>query len=133
MGDGAAFCPVCGASAGAAPEAIRPDPAPVGRTSAEDGRRSARLREAREQEEKATCFEDKDPSLAAALYRGAIIHYLDVCDDALEDEEVRSHLLFVFDRLTVMLTRCGQPDEALEEIDCASSLGLLDCQDSAVR
>jgi hypothetical protein len=33
----------------------------------------------------------------------------------------------------VVLKRAGLSAEALEEIDCAASLGLLDCQDQGIK
>ena len=42
-------------------------------------------------------------------------------------------LLLSFDRLSLLLKRAGLPAEALEEIDCAASLGLLDCRDHGIK
>ena len=46
---------------------------------------------------------------------------------------MRHDLLLIFDRLSLLLKRHGLPVEALEEIECAASLGLLDCQDYGVK
>ena len=53
--------------------------------------------------------------------------------EPLDHEGVRRDLLQIFDRLSVVLKRAGLPEEALEEIDCAASLGLLECQDQGIK
>jgi hypothetical protein len=67
------------------------------------------------------------------LYRDSILNYLEAAADPLDQERVRHDLLVIFDRLSLVLKRGGQPQEALEEIDSAASLGLLDCQDHGVK
>ncbi len=78
-------------------------------------------------------LEKTEPLRSAALYREAIIGLLESAADPLDHEGVRRDLLQIFDRLSVVLKRAGLPGEALEEIDCAASLGLLDCQDQGIK
>ena len=78
-------------------------------------------------------LEKTDPARSAALYREAILGLLEAAADPLEHEGMRRDLLQIFDRLSVVLKREGLPDEALEEIDCAASLGLLECQDYGIK
>ena len=70
--------------------------------------------------------EKSDPQGAVAFYRQAIVEYLESCAAPLERQDVVGHLVFIFDRLSLVLKRSGERDEALEEIDSAASLGLLD-------
>ncbi len=81
----------------------------------------------------ASQHEKSDPGRAAALYRDAILLLLESAADPLDHKGVRHDLLFIFDRLSLLLKRQGLPIEALEEIECAASLGLLDCQDYGVK
>ncbi len=46
---------------------------------------------------------------------------------------MRRDLLFIFDRLSLVLKRSGSRKEALEEIESAVSLGLLDCRDYGIK
>jgi len=92
-----------------------------------------RLREAAEWVRTAKSLEKTDPARAVALYREAILRYLEVAEDPLERDIVRRDLLSVFNRLSIALKRLGQEDEALEEIECAASLGLLDCDDPGTK
>jgi hypothetical protein len=78
-------------------------------------------------------YEKSDPGRAAALYRDAILLLLESAADPLDHKGVRHDLLLIFDRLSLLLKRQGLPVEALEEIECAESLGLLDCQDYGVK
>ncbi len=77
--------------------------------------------------------EKSDPRRAAELYRDAILLLLESAADPLDHKGVRHDLLFIFDRLSLLLKRQGPPIEALEEIECAASLGLLDCRDYGVK
>ncbi len=74
------------------------------------------------------CERDEAPR-AAEIYRTAIIAYLEVTDDPLGSEEARRGLMRSFDRLSLVLQRAGLGSEALEQIEMAASLGLLDCRD----
>ena len=67
------------------------------------------------------------------LYRESALRLLEAAADPLDHESVRHHLLVIFDRLSLLLKREGQPEEALEEIESAALLGLLDCQDHGIK
>ena len=82
---------------------------------------------------KAGDIEKADPERAVALYRESILGFLEAAADPLDQEAVRHDLLLVFDRLSLVLKREGQAEEALEEIDSAASLGLLDCRDHGIK
>jgi hypothetical protein len=73
--------------------------------------------------------ERDDPPRAAESYRTAILAYLEVTDDPLGSEEARRGLMRSFDRLSLVLQRAGLGSEALEQIELAASLGLLDSRD----
>lgn len=83
--------------------------------------------------EEARRCEKTDATRAAALYRQAIGQFLELSEDPLDSPYVRSQVLSVFDRLSLVLMRSGLQNEALEEIDSAAWLGLLDCQDIGVK
>lgn len=91
------------------------------------------LYEALEPMQEAYPCEKTDPGKAAALYRESIVRLLDVGEDPLGRGDVRRNLLFIVDRLSIVLKKDGLPAEALEEIDSAASLGLLDCQDDGAK
>lgn len=78
-------------------------------------------------------LETTDPAKAVTLYRDSALRLLEAAADPLDHESVRHDLLVIFDRLSLILKRHGQPEEALEEIDSAASLGLLDCQDHGIK
>jgi len=136
IGDTAAFCPVCCTpvgSNGASPPA-KPLPAqPAFRSLCGQDELSRHLYDAAEQMHKANHCEKTDLTSAAALYRDAIVRFLDSTEDPLDREEVRRDLLFIFDRLSLVLKRNGLHKEALEEIESAVSLGLLDCRDYGIK
>ena len=69
--------------------------------------------------------ERSDPARAAALYRQAIVDCLEA-DEALQSKAGRRDVQRLFDRLSLVLKRDGRIDEALEEIDAAAYLGLLE-------
>ena len=94
---------------------------------------SRRVRDAALPMREAGDVEKTDPERAVALYRESILRFLEAAADPLDQETVRHDLLVVFDRLSLVLKRQGQPEEALEEIDSAASLGLLDCRDRGVK
>jgi HD-GYP domain-containing protein (c-di-GMP phosphodiesterase class II) len=150
IGDAATFCMVCGTRVERSPSATsatlassapqsgwsrneravaRDGPAAAG----PDGAPSRRLREAALPMHAAGELETTDPARAVALYRESILRCLEAADDPLDDEGARHDLLVSFDRLSLVLKREGQPEEALEEIDSAASLGLLDCQDQGIK
>jgi hypothetical protein len=151
IGDAATFCTVCGARAGSpagtppvAPETrvaqsgtSVSDPSAGGGHDGPSAERedspSRRLREASHPMREARACETTDPARATALYREAILALLEGAADPLDRESVRHDLLVIFDRLSLVLKREGLPEEALEEVDCAASLGLLDCRDHGVK
>jgi hypothetical protein len=158
MGDSATFCMVCGARVDPATRAnvVTPDEsltqslapsAPksdtgageqaVGRdVAAEDApgdAASRRLRDAALPMHEAGDLEKTDPERAVTLYRESILRFLEATADPLDHGLVRHDLLVAFDRLSLVLKREGQPEEALEEIESAASLGLLDCQDHGIK
>jgi len=77
--------------------------------------------------------EKTDPGRAVALYRQAIVDYLGCDDDPLALPGVGGRLVFVFNRLSLALKRSDLQGEALEEIDSAAALGLLDRDDFGAR
>ena len=151
IGDAATFCTVCGARA-ASPTAGAASATPDSRVAQDGGNGidravgqddrasrgqedapSRRLREAALPMHEARDCETTDPAKAVALYRQAILALLEAASDPLDREAVRHDLLVIFDRLSLVLKREGRPKEALEEIDCAASLGLLDCRDQGIK
>jgi hypothetical protein len=79
-----------------------------------------------ELEAEARASEKTDPARAAALYRQAIVTSLEASDDPLAERSARRDVQRMFDRLSLVLKRSGLLDEALEEIDTAAYLGLVD-------
>jgi tetratricopeptide (TPR) repeat protein len=73
--------------------------------------------------------EKTDPSDAAALYRRAIEILFEARDVALEERRVLHELPAAFNRLTIVLKDMGRDAEALDEVERAASLGLLDRAD----
>ena len=151
IGETATFCAVCGARADpvtGAGEATAPE-APAAQAarsadaevSGEDERASRggedapsrRRREAALPVVEAGRHEKTDGARSVALYREAILGLLEASADPLDHEGVRHDLLLSFDRMSLVLKREGLPAEALEEIDCAASLGLLDCHDYGIK
>ena len=94
---------------------------------------SRRVRDAALPMHEAGDLEKTDPERAVTLYRESILRFLEAAADPLDQEPVRHDLLVIFDRLSLVLKREGQPEEALEEIDSAASLGLLDCRDHGIK
>jgi hypothetical protein len=68
-----------------------------------------------------------------ALYRQSIHRFLDLDEGMLDSAQARRALLFVFDRLSDLLQSGGQHEEALEAVEWATSLGLLDDDDVATK
>jgi hypothetical protein len=151
IGDMATFCAVCGALVAppatadgiSAPETngAQADMYVIAQVVGQDrhGARgpedapSRRRRQASPAMLEAGRHEKKDAARSAALYREAALGLLEASADPLDHGDVRHDLLLIFDRLSLVLKREGLPAEALEEIDCAASLGLLDCQDYGVK
>ena len=127
----ATFCPVCGALADPEniPPTARADEAPSagsGETSVPDETTPTAALTASDLESAARECEKADPSRAAALYRQAVVAYLESSDDPLASPSARRDVQRVFDRLSLVLKRVGLLREALEEIDSAAYLGLVD-------
>jgi hypothetical protein len=102
-------------------------------TTAPEDAASRRRRGAALPAHEAGQYEKSDPGRAASLYRDAILLLLESAAEPLDHKGVRHDLLLIFDRLSLLLKRQGLPAEALEEIESAASLGLLDCQDYGVK
>ena len=141
IGDTATFCPVCGTNADPgetlptttpppvsvpSDQAIEADAVEVRSKSAEAPRG---VLVASDHEAEARRCEKTDAPRAAALYRQAIVEYLESGEDPLGSQVVRRDLQRIFDRLSLVLKRSGLIDEALEEIDSAAYLGLVDDED----
>ena len=150
IGDRATFCPVCGAGADPPASTAPEEPAapvvggprsvpaqlvvPAERAApGSEGGPSRRLSRASRARREAGQREKTDPARAAALYREALLRLLDAAADPLARPDVRHDLLLVFDRLSLVLKGEGLAAEALEEIESAASLGLLDCQDRGIK
>lgn len=150
IGTTSTFCAVCGARAelptndaasdsqsGVSPVEPSPNPPAVAVRAREardpDEALLRRVHEAAATAHEAGECEQTEPARAAQLYREAIVRLLEVTDDPLGRDDVRRDLLRIFDRLSLVLKRIGQPEEALEEVDSAASLGLLACQDHGIK
>ncbi len=135
IGDTATFCPVCGALAD--PDPVRPEavlqpvaprpaaPMPEPKAPAPEPTAPA-SEQPLDLATKARACEKADPARAATLYRQAIVERLDSSDDLLTDRSLRRDVQHHFDRLSLVLKREGRLEEALEEIDAAAYLGLVD-------
>jgi hypothetical protein len=150
IGDAATFCPVCGTPAASPVSVVSAPPEPGAAQSGTSGdgqvvgqedraspgggqAPSRRLDETLPPMMEARHSEKTDPARAAALYREAILGLLEAAADPLDREDVRHDLLAAFDRLSLVLKREGLPAEALEEVECAASLGLLECRDRGIK
>lgn len=145
IGDTATFCPVCGAVADPGVTSPTTTPPPASEASdqaAEASPEAMPIRNAEasrgvlvasDLESQARSCEKTDPPRAAALYRLAIVEYLESSDDAMDDLSVRRHMQRIFDRLSLVLKRSGLIDEALEEIESAAYLGLVDGEDRGTK
>jgi hypothetical protein len=161
IGQRATYCPVCGASVGPGDAALAVDletTSPASFTLADDpgpclddlsataqaGDESPQQLRGR-QDEASSCesavlrareagrCEKADATRAAVLYRQAIVEFLESSEDPLDSPYVRGQVLTAFDRLSLVLKRSDLKAEALEEIDSAASLGLLDRQDTGTK
>jgi hypothetical protein len=105
--------------------APEPEPIPEAEPEAPAPEPSVAL-SAAELEAQARASEKTDSARAAALYRQAIVTSLEKSDDPLTSRSARRDVQRLFDRLSIVLKRAGSLDEALEEIDTAAYLGLVD-------
>lgn len=129
ISDTATFCPVCCTlvdAPDAAPEVATDVVPDVAQAPPLTPRTPADL------EAEARRCEKSDPARAAALYRQGIVNWLEA-DDALESKAGRRGVQRLFDRLSLVLKRDGRADEALEEIEAAAYLGLLDDGDTGTK
>ena len=88
---------------------------------------------AADHESEARRCEKTDAPRAAALYRQAIVEYLDSSEDPLASASARRDVQRLFDRLSLVLKRSDLNEEALEEIDSAAYLGLVDDEDCGTK
>jgi hypothetical protein len=141
LGDTATFCQVCGTPAEPATPASAAEPetgVPSGAvtTGVEDAPEDVlprRMAEVSGLLQDASACEATDGARAADLYRKAIFACLEATEDPLGSEDVRRDLLRGFDSLSGMLEREGIQAEALDVVDSAASLGLLDSPHDADR
>lgn len=145
IGDTATFCPVCGAVAdpGEAAPTITAPPALVAsdetvevvpeepRPRSTEASRGELV--ATEHESEARRCEKTDAPRAASLYRQAIVECLESSKDPLDSQSVRRDLQRMFNRLSLVLKRSGLIEEALEEIDSAAYLGLVDGEECGTK
>lgn len=124
IGDTATFCPVC--CAVVEPEDSAPVTAPAEAAAKAAPQPAEAPPSAAAFEAEARACEKTDPGRAAALYRRAIVEHLDTGEDPLDAPSVARDVQRDFDRLSLVLKRHGRGDEALEEIDAAAYLGLVD-------
>jgi len=120
IGDTATFCPVCGTPADPdeAPPAIAVEPVAI--TPAEV-------------EAEARALEKSDAPRAIALYRQAVLACLETDEGPLMSESTRRDVQRLFDRLSIVLKREGLIEDALEEIDAAAYLGLVDDENCGTK
>jgi hypothetical protein len=98
-------------------------------TGGPDAEASRDVLAAADHESEARRCEKTDAPRAAALYRQAIVEYLDSSEDPLASASARRDVQRLFDRLSLVLKRSVLIEEALEEIDSAAYLGLVDDED----
>ncbi len=79
--------------------------------------------------DEARTLEKHDPQQAVTRYRQAIESLMAYGESPLDERRVRRDLPVAFNRLTLVLKALGREDEALEEIDRAAGLGILERDD----
>ncbi len=133
IGDTATFCQVCGTpvepaatAAAVEPTATAPGAEPAGAEGAAQDALTRRTAEVSGLLRDASAREATDAAGAADLYRAAIFACLEATEDPLGAEDLRRDLLCGFDRLSGVLEREGIPAEALDVVDSAAALGLLE-------
>jgi hypothetical protein len=102
-------------------------------TGGPDAEASRDVLAAADHESEARRCEKTDAPRAAALYRQAIVEYLDSSEDPLASASARRDVQRLFDRLSLVLKRSDLNEEALEEIDSAAYLGLVDDEDCGTK
>ena len=94
------------------------------------GRRAAsHLEDASRSLDEARTLEKHDPQQAVTRYRQAIESLMAYGEAPLDERRVRRDLPLAFNRLTLVLKALGRDDEALEEIDRAAGLGIIERDD----
>jgi len=94
------------------------------------GRRAgSHLEDASRSLDEARTLEKHDPQQAVTRYRQAIESLMAYGESPLDERRVRRDLPVAFNRLTLVLKALGREDEALEEIDRAAGLGVLERDD----
>jgi hypothetical protein len=94
------------------------------------GRRAAgRLEDASRSLAEARTLEKDDPQQAVIRYRQAIDSLVAYGESPLDERRVRRDLPLAFNRLTLVLKALGRQGEALDEIDRAAGLGILERDD----
>jgi uncharacterized Zn finger protein (UPF0148 family) len=117
----------------APPEVAVPEEVPPEEAHAPDAEASRGVLAAADHESEARRCEKTDAPRAAALYRQAIVEYLDSSADPLASPSVSRDVQRLFDRLSLVLKRSALNEEALEEIDSATYLGLVDDEDCGTK
>ena len=92
-------------------------------------RLDGRLEEAAGLLREARPLERSDPQQAVTLYRKAVEGLLACGETPLDERRVRRDLPLAFNRLSLVLEGTGCGPEALDEVDRAASLGLLERAD----
>jgi hypothetical protein len=116
----------------AVPLAVLPEEVPPEEAHAPDAEASRGVLAADYESEARRC-EKTDAPRAVALYRQAIVEYLDSTEDPLASPSARRDVQRLFDRLSLVLKRSDRYEEALEEIDSATYLGLVDDEDCGTK
>jgi hypothetical protein len=133
IGDTATFCQVCGTPAEPAatvpavePAVTAPAVGPAGVEAVPEDALCRCTAEVSGLLRDGSACEATDAAGAAGLYRAAIFACLEATEDPLGSEDLRRDLLCGFDRLSGVLEREGIPAEALDVVDSAAALGLLE-------
>ena len=94
------------------------------------GRRAdGHLEDASRSLDEARTLEKDDPQQAVERYRQAVESLMAYGESPLDERRVRRDLPMAFNRLTLVLKALGRDVEALEEIDRAAGLGILERED----
>jgi hypothetical protein len=134
IGDRATFCPVCGALADpdeALPATAVESTPPARKLSATPTEPLTLT--ATEFEAEARALEKSDALRAIAFYRQAVLACLETDEGPLMSESTRRMVQRLFDRLSIVLKREGLIEDALEEIDAAAYLGLVDDENCGTK
>ena len=94
-----------------------------------DRRADDLLNDAARSLDEARTLEKDDPQQAVTRYRQAIESLMACGESPLDERRVRHDLPVAFNRLTLVLKALGREGEALEEIDRAAGLGIIERDD----